>query len=157
MQKITPFLWFNGRAEEAARFYTSIFKKSKLGKVSYYGDEFPGKAGKVMSVEFKLEGQEFIALNGDAEFQFTPAISFFVWCKTQKEVDHFWNKLSKGGKEIQCGWVTDKFGLTWQIVPEILQKLIGDKDEEKAGRAMKAMLKMVKLDIAELKRAHRGR
>src|ERR1700691_5019619 len=114
MQKITPFLWFNNKAEEAAKFYVSIFKKSKLGQISRYGDEFPGKKGKAMTVSFKLEGQDFIALNGDAEFQFTPAISFFVRCKTQKEVDHFWNKLSKGGKEIQCGWVTDRFGITWQ-------------------------------------------
>lgn len=157
MQKITTFLWFNGQAEEAARFYVSLFKKSRVGKISRYGDEFPGKAGQVMMVEFTLAGQEFMALNGDASFQFTPAVSFFVRCKTQKEVDHYWNKLAKGGKEIQCGWVTDRFGITWQIVPEILGRLIGDKDKEKAGRAMKAMLKMVKLDIGELKKAHGGK
>lgn len=158
MQKITPFLWFNGRAEEAARYYVSIFKGAKLGKIAYYGDEFPPNLrGKVLTVEFKLEGQDFIALNGESEFQFTPAMSLFVRCKTQKEVDHLWKKLSAGGKEIQCGWVTDKFGVTWQIVPEILLKLIRDKNKEKAGRAMRAMMKMVKLDIAELKRAHAGR
>jgi predicted 3-demethylubiquinone-9 3-methyltransferase (glyoxalase superfamily) len=158
MQKITTFLWFRGEAEAAAKFYTSIFKKSKLGRISYYGDEFPDDLkGKVMLVEFKLEGQEFIALNGNADFKLTPAISLFVRCKTQREVDHFWNKLSKGGKEIQCGWVTDKFGVTWQIVPEILLKLIQDKDKVKAGRTMRAMMKMVKLDIAELKRAHGGK
>ena len=116
------FCGFRARREEESGFYTSIFKKSKLGKISYYGEEFPALKGKAMTVEFKLEGQDFIALNGDADFQFTPAISFFVLCKTQKEVDHFWDKLSKGGKEIQCGWVTDKFGLTWQIVPEISVK-----------------------------------
>lgn len=157
MQKVTPFLWFRGEAEEAAKFYTSIFKKSKVGKVSYYGDEFPDLKGKAMTVQFSLEGQEFVALNGEADFKFTPAISFLIRCKTQKEVDHFWDKLSAGGKEIHCGWVTDKFGITWQIVPEILHKLLRDKDGEKAGRTMKAMLKMVKLDIAELKRAHGGK
>jgi predicted 3-demethylubiquinone-9 3-methyltransferase (glyoxalase superfamily) len=157
MQKITPFLWFNGQAEEAAKFYTSIFKKSKMGTIGRYGDEFPQHKGKVMTVQFKLEGLDFYALNGDAEFKFTPAMSFFVRCKTQKEVDHFWKKLSAGGKEIQCGWLTDKFGVTWQIVPEILHKLLRDKDAEKAGRAMRAMLKMVKLDIAALKKAHAGK
>src|SRR5580704_5082699 len=135
MQKITTFLWFRGEAEAAAKFYTSIFKKSKLGKILHYGDEFPDLKGKVLLVEFKLEGQDFTALNGDTDFKFTPAISLFVRCKTQKEVDHFWNKLSKGGKEIQCGWLTDRFGVTWQIVPEILLKLIQDKNKEKAGRA----------------------
>jgi predicted 3-demethylubiquinone-9 3-methyltransferase (glyoxalase superfamily) len=157
MQKITPFLWFNGQAEAAAKFYTSIFKKSKIGKISRYGDEFPDKQGSVMTVSFKLEGQEFIALNGDTDFKFTPAISFFVLCKTQKEVDHFWKKLSVGGKAIQCGWLTDKFGVTWQIVPEILLKLISDKDKAKASRAMRAMMKMVKLDIAMLEKAHGGK
>jgi predicted 3-demethylubiquinone-9 3-methyltransferase (glyoxalase superfamily) len=151
MQKITTFLWFNGQAEEAARFYTKLFKNSKMGRISYYGDEFPGDMkGKVMLAEFKLEGQEFIALNGNADFKLTPAISLFVRCKTQKEVDHFW-------KEIQCGWLTDRFGVTWQIVPEILLKLIRDKDKEKAGRTMRAMMKMVKLDIAKLKRAYVGK
>jgi predicted 3-demethylubiquinone-9 3-methyltransferase (glyoxalase superfamily) len=157
MQKITPFLWFRDQAEAAAKFYTSIFKKSKMGRISYYGDEFPDQKGKVMMAEFKLEGQDFIALNGDSDFQFTPAISLFVRCKTQKEVDHFWKKFSTGGKEIQCGWVTDKFGVTWQVVPEILLKLIRDKNKEKAGRVMKAMCQMVKLDIAALKRAHAGK
>lgn len=156
MQKITPFLWFRGKAEQAARFYTSIFKKSAVGKISRYGDEFPGLKGSAMTVEFKLAGQDFIALNGDADFKFTSAISFFVLCKTQKEVDHFWNKLSAGGKQLQCGWLTDKFGVTWQIVPEILSKLLADKHPAKAGRVMKAMLRMKKLDFAKLKRAHRG-
>ena len=157
MQKITPFLWFQGEAEEAARFYTSIFKRAKLGKILHYGDEFPHLKGKVLTVEFQIEGQDFTALNGESDFQITPAISLFVRCKTQKEVDRLWNKLSKGGKEIQCGWVTDKFGVTWQIVPELLLELLRDKDKEKAGRTMRAMMKMVKLDIAELKRAHRGK
>jgi predicted 3-demethylubiquinone-9 3-methyltransferase (glyoxalase superfamily) len=157
MQKITPFLWFNGRAEEAARYYVSIFKKSKIGDISRYGDHFPDKKGQVMTVSFKLEGQEFIALNGDSEFKFTPAISLFVLCKTQKEIDHIWKKLSAGGKEIQCGWVTDKFGITWQVVPDGLLKLIGDKNREKANRAMQEMMSQVKFDIAKLKRAHGGK
>jgi len=157
MQKITTFLWFNGQAEEAAKFYTSLFKGSKMGKITNYGDEFPDKAGQVMMAGFEIAGQNFVALNGGPQFHFTPAISFLVQCKTQKEIDHYWNNLAKGGKEIQCGWVTDRFGVTWQIVPEILQKFLGDKDAEKAGRAMKAMLKMVKLDIAKLKKAHAGR
>src|SRR5580698_3485812 len=157
MQKITTFPWFNNQAEAAAKFYVSLFKKSKIGEIMYYGDFFPDKKGQVMTVSFTLEGQKFIALNGDSEFKFTPAISLFILCKTQKEVDHLWKKLSTGGKEIQCGWVTDKFGVTWQVVPEILLKLIRDKNKEKAGRTMKAMCQMVKLDIAELKRAHGGK
>ncbi len=141
-QKITPFLWFDGQAEQAAKFYTSIFKKSKIVNVS------------PMAAKFRLEGQEFIALNGGPQFKFTPAISFFVSCKTQKEVDYYWKKLSAGGEIQQCGWLKDKFGLSWQIVPSILGDLLGDDDERKASRAMESMLKMKKLDIAKLKKAH---
>src|SRR5258708_29895641 len=141
-QKITPFLWFDGQAEQAAKFYTSIFKKSKIVNVSR------------MAAKFRLEGQEFIALNGGPQFKFTPAISFFVSCKTQKEVDYYWKKLSAGGEIQQCGWLKDKFGLSWQIVPSILGDLLGDDDERKASRAMESMLKMKKLDIAKLKKAH---
>lgn len=143
-QKITPFLWFDGQAEQAAKFYTSIFTKAKIVTVSS------------TSARFRLEGLEFIAFNGGPQFKFTPAISLFVSCKTQKEVDYFWKKLSAGGEIQRCGWLKDRFGVSWQIVPSILGDLLGDDDEEKAGRAMKAMLKMKKLDIAKLKRAHAG-
>ncbi|HUC29641.1 MAG TPA: VOC family protein [Candidatus Acidoferrum sp.] len=156
MQKITPFLWFDNQAEEAMNFYTSIFKNSKVGRVSRYGDAGPGPKGAVMSATFQLEGQEFMALNGGPLFQFTPAVSFFVNCETQEEVDHFWEKLSAGGKQEQCGWLKDKFGLSWQIVPSILGKLLGDKDPAKASRVMQAMLQMIKLDIAALKKAAEG-
>jgi predicted 3-demethylubiquinone-9 3-methyltransferase (glyoxalase superfamily) len=156
MQKITPFLWFDTQAEEAMNFYTSIFKNSKVGRVSRYGDAGPGPKGAVMSATFQLEGQEFMALNGGPLFQFTPAVSFFVNCETQEEVDHFWEKLSAGGKQEQCGWLKDKFGLSWQIVPSILGKLLGDKDPAKASRVMQAMLQMIKLDIAALKKAAEG-
>jgi len=157
MQKITTFLWFNNQAEVAARYYVSIFKKSKISEITRYGDFFPDRKGQVMTVSFTLEGQKFIALNGDNEFKFTPAISLMVLCKTQKEVDHLWKKLSAGGKEIQCGWVTDKFGVTWQVTPDGLLKLITDKNREKARRATEAMCSMVKLDIAKIKRAHAGK
>src|SRR6266581_564394 len=143
-QKIRPFLWFDGQAEQAAKFYTSIFKRSKTVSVS------------PMSATFRLEGQEFIGFNGGPQFRFTPAISFFVSCNTQNEVDYFWKKLSVGGKIQQCGWLQDKFGVSWQIVPSILGDLLGDDDDEKAKRAMEAMLKMKKLDIAKLKKAHAG-
>lgn len=156
MQKITPFLWFDNQAEEAMNFYTSIFKNSKVGRVSRYGDAGPGPEGAVMSATFQLEGQEFMALNGGPLFQFTPAVSFFVNCETQEEVDHFWEKVSAGGKQEQCGWLKDKFGLSWQIVPSILGKLLGDKDPAKASRVMQAMLQMIKLDIAALKKAAEG-
>jgi len=156
MQKITPFLWFDNQAEEAMNFYTSIFKNSKVGRVSRYGDAGPGPKGAVMSATFQLEGQEFMALNGGPLFQFTAAVSFFVNCETQEEVDHFWEKLSAGGKQEQCGWLKDKFGLSWQIVPSILGKLLGDKDPAKASRVMQAMLQMIKLDIAALKKAAEG-
>jgi predicted 3-demethylubiquinone-9 3-methyltransferase (glyoxalase superfamily) len=153
MQKITTFLWFDGQAEEAANFYTSIFKNSKIGRILRYGDAGPGAKGSVMTVEFQLEGQEFIALNGGPAYQLTPAISLFVNCETQKEVDDLWTKLSAGGKEVQCGWLEDKFGLSWQIVPTILLQLLGDKDAAKSQRVMQAMMKMVKFDIAALERA----
>jgi predicted 3-demethylubiquinone-9 3-methyltransferase (glyoxalase superfamily) len=156
MQKITPFLWFDGKAEEAMNFYTSIFKNSKVGNVTRYGDAGPGPKGSVMSATFELEGQEFFALNGGPHFKFTPAISFFVKCETQKEVDEFWEKLSAGGKTNQCGWLQDKYGLSWQIVPNILGELLQDEDAEKSTRVMKAMMKMEKLDIKGLEKAHQG-
>ena len=142
MQKITPFLWFDGRAEEAAKFYTSIFKNSKILSVS------------PMSAIFKLAGQKFFALNGGPQFKFTEAISFFVNCDTQKEIDYFWNKLSAGGEKSRCGWLKDKFGVSWQIVPPILGDYLNDEDSEKAQRVMQAMLKMDKLDIKKLKQAY---
>ena len=154
MQKITPFLWFDGRAEEAMNFYTSIFKNAKIGRVTRYGDAGPGPKGTVMSATFQLEGQEFMALNAGPQFKFSPAISFFVDCKTQEEVDELWEKLSAGGKTERCGWLTDKFGLSWQIIPSILGELLSDKDPEKSQRVMKAMLQMDKIDIAGLKRAY---
>ncbi len=157
MQKITPFLWFDNQAEEAVQFYTSIFKNSRIGKITRYdeaGEKAAGRpAGSVMTVEFELEGQEFVALNGGPHFRFTEAISFVVNCKTQAEVDKFWRKLSAGGKEVQCGWLQDKYGLSWQIVPTVLGELLSSKDAAKSHRVMQAMLKMVKLDIKELKRA----
>ena len=157
MQKITPFLWFDDQAEEAVKFHTSIFKNSKIGKIARYdkaGEKAAGRpAGSVMTIEFHLEGQEFVALNGGPMFKFTEAISFVVNCETQEEVDYYWEKLSEGGKEVQCGWLKDKFGLSWQIVPTVLGELLSDKDAAKAQRVMTAMLKMVKLDIKKLKQA----
>jgi predicted 3-demethylubiquinone-9 3-methyltransferase (glyoxalase superfamily) len=153
MQKITPFLWFDGNAEEAANFYISIFKNSKLGKISRYGDAGPGPKGTAMSVTFQIEGQEFFALNGGPQFKFTPAISFFVNCETQQEVDDLWEKLSAGGRTDRCGWLQDKFGLSWQIIPTVLGQLLGDKDPQRAKRAMQAMLQMTKLDIKKLQQA----
>jgi predicted 3-demethylubiquinone-9 3-methyltransferase (glyoxalase superfamily) len=154
MQKITPFLWFDGKAEEAMDFYTSIFENSRVINVTRYGEAGPGPKGTVMSATFELLGREFIALNGGPHFSFTPAISFFVTCKTQAEVDTLWEKLVAGGKPQRCGWLTDKYGLSWQIVPAILGELLQDKDAEKSSRVMKAMLAMVKLDIAGLERAY---
>jgi len=154
MQKITPFLWFDGKAEEAVNFYVSIFKNSKVGSITRYGDAGPGPKGTVMIATFQLEGQDFIALNGGPQYTFTPAISLFVDCKTQEEVDDLWNKLSEGGKTDRCGWLRDKYGLSWQIVPSTLRELIGDKDPEKSKRVMKAMLQMTKIDIQGLKQAY---
>jgi predicted 3-demethylubiquinone-9 3-methyltransferase (glyoxalase superfamily) len=153
MQKITPFLWFDGNAEEAANFYISIFKNSKMGKISRYGDAGPGPKGSAMSVTFQIEGQEFFALNGGPQFKFTPAISFFVNCETQQEVDDLWDKLSAGGRTDRCGWLQDKFGLSWQIIPTVLGQLLGDKDPQRAKRAMQAMLQMTKIDIKKLQQA----
>jgi predicted 3-demethylubiquinone-9 3-methyltransferase (glyoxalase superfamily) len=155
-QKITPFLWFENQAEEAANFYTSIFKNSNVGNISRYGEAGPGPKGSAMTVDFQIEGQEFIALNGGPHFKFNEAISFVVNCQTQQEVDEFWEKLSDGGQKSQCGWLKDKYGLSWQIVPTILTKLMLDKDPEKAGRVMKAMLQMTKIDIAKLQQAYAG-
>jgi predicted 3-demethylubiquinone-9 3-methyltransferase (glyoxalase superfamily) len=154
MQKITPFLWFDGKAEEAMNFYVSIFKNSKVGRVTRYGDAGPGPKGTVMSATFQIEGQEFFALNGGPQFQFTPAISFFVNCETQQEVDELWERLSAGGEKNRCGWLRDKYGLSWQIIPTALGEMLGDKDPVKANRVMKAMLQMDKIDIKGLKRAY---
>jgi len=157
MQKITPFLWFDNNAEDAVKFYVSMFKNSKIGKVARYGKAGPGPEGKVMTVSFELAGQEFIALNGGPRFKFTEAISLVVNCENQKEVDEYWEKLSAGGEKIQCGWLKDKFGLSWQVVPTAMEKMMSDPDPAKSQRVMKAMLQMVKLDIATLKRAYEGK
>jgi predicted 3-demethylubiquinone-9 3-methyltransferase (glyoxalase superfamily) len=154
MQKITPFLWFNDQAEEAMNFYTSIFKNSKIGSVRRYGASGPGPKGTVMTGTFQLDGQEFMALNGGPHFKFTEAISLFVKCGTQEEVDYFWEKLSEGGQKSRCGWLKDKFGLSWQIIPDTLGELLGDKDAEKSGRVMQAMMKMDKIDIKALQAAY---
>lgn len=156
-QKITPFLWFDNQAEEAAQFYTSIFKNSKILHVSRYGDGGPGPKGSVMVVNFQLAGQEFTALNGGPRFQFSEAFSFVVNCENQQEIDEYWSKLtSGGGEESMCGWLKDKFGFSWQIVPTAFGKLMSDKDPKKANRVMEALLKMRKLDIAKLKAAAEG-
>ena len=154
IQKITPFLWFDRQAEEAAGFYVSVFPNSKIVKGVRYGAGGPGPAGSVMTVEFQLEGQTFVALNGGPHFKFTEAVSFVVNCQTQDEVDAYWEKLSAGGAEVQCGWIKDKFGLSWQIVPTVLPALLSDPDPEKSQRVFKAMLAMKKLDIQALKDAH---
>ena len=155
-QKITPFLWFDGKAEEAMNFYVSIFKNSKVVQLTRYADAGPGPKGTVMSAIFQLEGQEFYALNGGPQFKFSPAISLFVNCETQQEVDELWEKLSAGGKTNRCGWLDDKFGLTWQIIPTTLGKLLQDKDAARANRVMKAMMQMDKIDIARLQQAYDG-
>ena len=157
MQKITTFLWFNHNAEEAAKFYTSIFKNSKIGKITRYGDAGPGAKGTVMTVIFELAGQEFMALNGGPQFKFTEAISLMVKCQSQKEVDELWEKLSEGGEKGPCGWLKDKFGLSWQVDPTVLGEMLSDPDPRKSQRVMKAMLKMSKIDIAALKRAYDGK
>ncbi len=160
MQKITTFLWFDTQAEEAANFYVSLFKDSEIKSVSRYpseGEEVTGKpAGSVMTVKFQLEGQEFIALNGGPHFKFNEAISLVVNCETQAEIDELWSKLTEGGAEVQCGWLKDRYGLAWQITPPVLDEMLQDKDPEKAGRVMKAMLQMKKIDIPTLERAYRG-
>ncbi len=157
-QKITTFLWFDNNAEEAARFYVSIFKNSKILSVSRYGDAGPGPKGSVMVCTFELEGQKFLALNGGPMFKFTEAISLFVNCDSQEEVDRYWSKLTAdGGAPGQCGWLKDRFGLSWQIVPTVLLEMMSDKDPAKANRVMQAMLQMTKLDIEKLKKAYEGR
>jgi predicted 3-demethylubiquinone-9 3-methyltransferase (glyoxalase superfamily) len=153
MQKITPFLWFDSNAEEAMKFYTSIFKNSKIGKLTRYGSG-PGPKGTVMTGTFQLEGQEFMALNGGPLFKFTEALSFFVNCETQEEVDELWEKLSAGGQIQQCGWLKDKFGVSWQFIPRVLGEMLGDKDPVKAKNVVQAMLQMKKLDIGRLKEAY---
>ncbi len=157
MQKITPFLWFDGKAEEAMNFYTSIFKNSKVVGIMRYGEAGPGPKGTVMSVTFQLDGQEFTALNGGPMFTFSPAISFFVNCETQEEVDELWEKLSEGGEKQRCGWLKDKYGVSWQIVPTVLGEMLQDKDPEKSKRVMSAMLQMNKIDIKSLKQAYERR
>ena len=152
--RITPCLWFDGKAEEAMTFYTSIFKNSKIGHIMYYGEAGPGPKGSVLSVTFELDGQAFMALNGGPMFTFSPAISFFVKCQTQAEVDEYWAKLSAGGETQQCGWLRDRYGVSWQIVPAVLGELLEGRDAGKAASVMRAMLQMEKLDIAKLKEAH---
>ena len=154
MAKITPFLWFDGQAEEAAHFYTSIFKNSKVEGVTRYGDVGPGPKGTVMTVAFQLEGQEFVALNGGPQFPFTEAVSFVVNCATQKEIDYFWDKLSAGGQQIECGWLKDRYGLSWQIVPAELSKMLQDPDPDTTNRVMQAVLQMIKPDIQRLEQAY---
>ena len=156
MSAITPFLWFDTEGEEAAKFYTSVFPNSRIGEVTRYGSAGPRPEGTVMTVDFELDGQRFVALNGGPEFSFSEAISFQVNCESQEEVDRFWARLSEGGQEGPCGWLKDKFGVSWQIVPTALEKLITDPDAERAQRAMKAMLGMGKIDVAELQRAADG-
>ena len=147
MQKITPFIWLNNQAEEAARFYTSVFRNSKMGMITHYGDGAPVPKGTVMTATFQLEGQDMIVLNGGPHYQLTPAISFVVSCETQEEIDHYWEKLTEGGKPLQCGWLTDKFGVTWQIVPSDIGSIA------KSGKAMQALMTMTKLDLAVLRTA----
>ena len=158
LQKITPFLWYDGNAEEAAKFYTSIFKNSKMGSVTRYDDASAQASGRpkgsVMTVTFQLDGQEFVAINGGPIFKFTEAVSFVINCDTQEEVDHYWSKLTgDGGQEVECGWLKDKFGLSWQVTPNILIRLLSDPDAGRAKRAMQAMLKMKKIDIAKIEEA----
>jgi predicted 3-demethylubiquinone-9 3-methyltransferase (glyoxalase superfamily) len=156
VKKINPFLWFNDQAEEAAKFYVSIFKNSGVKKVVHYGKAGPGPEGSVMTVEFELEGQEFTALNGGPVYKFTEAISFVVNCNSQEEVDYYWDKLTEDGEEGVCGWLKDKYGLSWQIVPTVMVEMMSDPDPEKAKRVTEAMLQMVKIDIKTLKEAYDG-
>ncbi len=154
MQKITPFLWFDNQAEDAMNFYTSIFKNSKIVSIMRCGEAGPGPKGTVMSATFQLDGQEFIALNGGPHFTFSPAISFFVKCEKQEEIDELWEKLSEGGGKERCGWLKDKFGVSWQVVPPVLGEMLQDKDAKKSKRVMQAMLQMDKLDIRRLRQAY---
>ncbi len=156
MKPLTPCLWFDNNAEEAVNFYASIFKNSKIVSVSHYSEAGPGEPGSVLTIVFEINGQEFMALNGGPQFKFSEAISFVVYCDTQAEIDDYWQKLTAGGQEVQCGWLTDKFGVSWQIVATITEKLLSDPDPEKVRRVFEAILKMVKLDIAELVRAYEG-
>jgi predicted 3-demethylubiquinone-9 3-methyltransferase (glyoxalase superfamily) len=157
MPKISPFLWFDNQAEEAVNFYTSVFRNSKVGRVMRHGDAGPGPSGSVMTASFEIEGQQFVALNGGPMFRFTEAVSFVVNCETQAEVDHYWDKLVEGGTPQQCGWLKDRFGLSWQVVPTVLVDMMGDQDAAKSGRVVEAMMKMVKIDIPTLRRAYEGR
>ena len=155
LQKITPFLWFDHEAEEAARFYTTVFENSRIEAVTRYGESGPGPKGSVMTVAFELDGQKFVALNGGPAFKFTEAISFVVNCENQQEVDEMWEKLSSGGKEIECGWLKDRYGLCWQIVPAVFFEMMQDPDAERKERVIRAMFQMKKLDIAGLEAAYR--
>lgn len=154
MQKVTPFLWFDGKAGEAAEFYKSVFKDVKILEMRYYSEAGPMPKGTVLTVTFEIFGQQFVGLNGGPHYQFTPAVSFFVSCETQEEIDEYWNKLAEEGRPEQCGWISDKFGVTWQIVPRVLNEMLQDKDSARAARVMRAMFQMVKLDIAGLQRAY---
>jgi predicted 3-demethylubiquinone-9 3-methyltransferase (glyoxalase superfamily) len=153
MQKIAPFLWFNAKAEEAARFYTSVFKGPKKLAITRYGRGMPGKPGSVMTVKFRILGQEFTAINAGPEYKFSPAVSFVVYCRTQREIDYYWKKLTAGGREVQCGWLADKYGLSWQIVPDKIMEMIGSNDPARSQRVMDAVMGMVKLDLKVLRRA----
>lgn len=153
MQKITPCLWFDGQAEEAAEFYTSVFANSRILEVSRYGEGGPGPEGSALTVRFELDGQEFTGLNGGPQFRFTEAVSFQVSCKDQEEVDYFWSRLTDGGEESMCGWLKDRFGVSWQIIPTRLPELLGDPDAQRAQKAMQAMLGMRKIDIAAMEAA----
>jgi predicted 3-demethylubiquinone-9 3-methyltransferase (glyoxalase superfamily) len=156
MPKISTFLWFDTQAEEAANFYVSVFPNSKVGRIARYGEAGPGPKESVMTVEFELDGREFIALNGGPQFKFSEAVSLSVDCKTQAEVDRYWAKLTEGGEEVQCGWLKDRYGLSWQINPTVLSDMLSDPDPKKAKRVMEAMLKMKKIEIATLEKAYRG-
>jgi len=157
MQRITPCLWFDTQAEEAARFYTSVFTNSKIGNISYYSDGMPLPKGTVLTVTFTLDGQEFMALNGGPEFKFNEAVSFMVNCETQDEIDYYWDKLTAGGQEVQCGWLKDRYGVSWQIVPAAIATMISGKDPARTSRVMQALMKMVKLDIGQLQQAYDGK
>lgn len=152
--KITPFLWFDGQAEEAVKFYVSVFKNAKIHHVMRNTEASPGETGTALVIEFELDGQRFMALNGGPEYKFTPAVSFSIDCRDQAEVDYYWDRLTEGGREVQCGWLEDKYGLSWQVVPSVLPELLGSDDRKKADAAMQAMMEMVKLDIAELQAAY---